>query len=108
MQGVESADLYGEFERIGEKVELVAASEEAYLEIDDDLSGDALRSRLEEAEVDDAVEERLAALRGELSGDSKLSRDSDAGALDDPDEIDVELPGDASDESTPDANETTD
>jgi phage shock protein A len=66
LRGVDSADLYGEFERLGEKVELAAAGEEAYLEIDDELSGDALRARLEEAEVDDAVEERLVAMRSEL------------------------------------------
>lgn len=71
LRGVETSDLYGEFERLGEKVELAAAGEEAYLEIDDELSGDALRARLEEAEVDDVVEERFAALRIELTADSE-------------------------------------
>lgn len=98
LRGVESADLYGEFERLGEKVELAAASEEAYLEIDDDLSGDALRTRLEEAEVDEAVEEQLAALRGELSG-LEPSGDPEASDLDVSVEIDIELPAETSTET---------
>lgn len=66
LAGVERADLYGEFERLGERVELASATEEAYLEIDGELSGESLRHRLEGAEVDEAVEERLAHLRREL------------------------------------------
>jgi phage shock protein A len=65
MRGVESADLYGEFERLGERVEMRAAAEAAYLELGDELAGDDLRRRCADAEVDYAVEARLARLREE-------------------------------------------
>jgi phage shock protein A len=56
---------YGEFERLGDRVEMCAAAEVAYLQLDDELSGDDLRRRCADAEVDAAVEARLARLREE-------------------------------------------
>jgi phage shock protein A len=80
LAGVESADLYGEFERLGERVELAAAGEAAYLEIDDELSGEGLRHRLAEAELDEAVEDGLARLRAELADAPEAAADGDAPA----------------------------
>ncbi len=65
---VESAgatNLCGEFERLGERVELRAAEENAYLRLDDELSGRDFARRAENAAIDDAVEARLEQLRAE-------------------------------------------
>ena len=75
MRGVEGADLHGEFERLGERVERRAAEEAAYLRLGDEMSGDDLKRRFEAAEVDDAVDERLARLRERL--EEGASRDDD-------------------------------
>ncbi|MDA8018144.1 MAG: PspA/IM30 family protein [Thermoanaerobaculia bacterium] len=100
LRGVESADLYGEFERLGEKVELAAADEEAFLELDGELSGDSLRSRLEDAEIDDAVEERLGALRRELSEDAESEGSRDL--------VEVEMTTEVTESSQPsDVDETS-
>lgn len=69
LRGAESADLYGEFERLGECVELRAAEENAYLRLGDELSGRDLRRRRDAGEVDDAVERRIAELKAE-TGDA--------------------------------------
>ena len=69
MRGAETANLYGEFERLGERVELQAAEQNAYLRLGDELSGDDFRRRLENDEVDDSVEKRLARLRAEVAED---------------------------------------
>ncbi len=66
MRGAEASNLHGEFERLGERVELRAAEESAYLRLGDELSGRDLRRRCETAEIDDAVEDRLAELRAEV------------------------------------------
>ncbi len=70
MRGVESANLYGEFERLGERVEMRAAAESAYLALDDEISGADLRRRCERAAVDEAVEARLARLRAEAGDET--------------------------------------
>lgn len=70
MRGVEGADLHGEFERLGERVERRAAEEAAYLRLGGEMSGDDLKRRLEAADVDDAVDERLARLREGLTADA--------------------------------------
>ncbi len=64
MQGVERVSVYGELERLSERVELRVAEQNAYFRLEDELSGDDLRRRCESAAVDDAVEQRLAGLRG--------------------------------------------
>ncbi len=58
-----ASDLYGEFERLSERVEMSAATESNYLRLDDALSGDDVRRRFEHDAIDDAVEQRLASLR---------------------------------------------
>jgi len=65
MQGADGANLMGEFERLGERVEEMAASERAYQRLDDEMSGADLKRRVEQAEVDEAVLRRLAEMRGE-------------------------------------------
>ncbi|MEM7354217.1 MAG: PspA/IM30 family protein, partial [Acidobacteriota bacterium] len=67
MRGAERSNLYGEFERLGERVELRVAEENAYLRLGDELSGDDLRRRCEKAEVDDAVDDRMERLRAEVA-----------------------------------------
>ena len=64
----EHIDLYAEFERLGERVELSAAEEVAYTELGDDLSGTELRRRLDAADLDDAVEARLDAMKRDRGG----------------------------------------
>ena len=66
LQGVQRADLYGEFDRLEARVEQTASEERAYLALDDSLRGDDVRRRFESAEVDEAVEDGLEALRREL------------------------------------------
>jgi phage shock protein A len=63
MYGVRKSNLYGEFERISERVEEQTAAERAYLKLDEQLTGDDLRRRVENAAVEDAVDERLEKLR---------------------------------------------
>lgn len=70
MRGARAADLYGELERLGERVELRAAEEAAYLELGAEISGDDLKRRFEAADVDDAVDERLAGLRASLEDEA--------------------------------------
>ncbi len=66
LKGAETTNLQGEFERLGERVELWAAEENAYLRLDDELSGRDFARRAEDAAVDDAVDSRLERLRAEL------------------------------------------
>ncbi len=70
MHGVEKSNLGGELERLGERVELWAAEEGAYLKLDDELSGNDLRRRREADAVDDAVDDRLARLRAEINSET--------------------------------------
>lgn len=58
-----ASDLYGEFERVSERVEMRAATESNYLQLDDALSGTDTRRRFEDEAIDEAVEQRLADLR---------------------------------------------
>ena len=66
LRGVEKVNLYGEFQRLGERVDRQAAEERAYLRLDDQLSGAEVRRRFEASALDDTVEDRLEALRREL------------------------------------------
>ncbi len=66
MKGAEATNLQGEFERLGERVELWAAEENAYLRLDDELTGRDFARRAENSAVDDAVDSRLERLRAEL------------------------------------------
>ena len=72
LQGAQHAGLSTEFDRLSERVELQAEEDCAYLDLDDELSGDDLRRRRDNEAVDDAVEDRLAALRAEVAGPSPL------------------------------------
>lgn len=67
MQGVQKVNLMSEFDRLGERVELQAAEETAYLDLDDELSGADVKRRFDRQAVDDAVEERMARLRQDMS-----------------------------------------
>lgn len=70
IQSVDSANLYGEFDRLGERVELRAAEEAAYLNLGSELSGDDVKRRFEADAVAGAVDDRLVRLRASLhSGD---------------------------------------
>lgn len=66
MRGARGADLGGEFERLGERVELNAAEEAAYFDLGAEISGDDLKRRFESADVEDAVDERLARLEADV------------------------------------------
>ena len=66
MRGVQKVNMMAEFERLGERVELQAAEESAYLHLDDALTGADVKRRFERQAVDDAVQERLARLRQEM------------------------------------------
>ncbi len=66
LKGAEATNLQDEFERLGERVELSAAEENAYLRLDDELTGRDFARRAENAAVDDAVDSRLEQLRAEL------------------------------------------
>ncbi len=66
LKGAEATNLQGEFDRLGERVELWAAEENAYLRLDDELTGRDFARRAENAAVDDAVDSRLEQLRAEL------------------------------------------
>lgn len=70
MRGVRSVQLMSEFDRLGERVELQAAEETAYLNLDDSLSGADIKRRFGRQAVDDAVEERLTRLRREMASPS--------------------------------------
>ncbi len=74
LKGAEATNLQGEFDRLGERVELWAAEENAYLRLDDELTGRDFARRAENAAVDDAVDSRLEQLRAELE-----ERDGGAG-----------------------------
>jgi|KBSSwiStaDraftv2_1062776.scaffolds.fasta_scaffold00004_364 phage shock protein A len=63
MSGVSEGNLYGEFERLGERVEEMAACERAYGRIDDQITGADLKRRVDEAAVNDAAEKRIDELR---------------------------------------------
>lgn len=67
LQEAGSVDLYAELERLGERVELRAEEEAAYLEIDDQLSGADLRHRLRAAEIDEVVDVQFEELHREVS-----------------------------------------
>lgn len=71
LQRSQSVDLYAEFERLGERVELRAAEESAYTELGDELSGADLRHRLDRVEIEDAVEAKLAALEGRVDAETR-------------------------------------
>ena len=66
IRSADATNLHGEFERLGERVEMWAAEENAYLRLDDQLSGRDFVRRVESAAVDDAVEARLEQLRAEV------------------------------------------
>ena len=63
MDGVRANNLYGEFDRMSERVEEQTAAERAYSRLDDELSGDDLRRRMEDSAVEDAVDERMEKLK---------------------------------------------
>jgi len=63
MSNADGRNLFGEFSRLGERVEERAAAEGAYARLDDEMSGEDLRRRVAHQAVDDAVERRLAELR---------------------------------------------
>ncbi len=67
IRGAAASNLQGEFDRLGERVELWTAEESAYLRLDDELSGRDFARRVEDAAVDDAVDARLEQLRAELA-----------------------------------------
>lgn len=67
MVGVQRANLQSEFDRISERVELQAAEERSYLQLDDELRGDHLRRRAEDSAVDDAVDDRMQKLRDKMN-----------------------------------------
>ncbi len=67
MRGVQAIHMMSEFDRLGERVELQAAEESAYLNLDDALSGADIKRRFGRQAMDDAVEERLARLRQEMA-----------------------------------------
>jgi len=71
MVGVQRANLRSEFDRIAERVELQTAAERSYWKIDEELSGDDLRRRAEDASVADAVDDRLAKLRERVKSAKK-------------------------------------
>ncbi|MEM7587281.1 MAG: PspA/IM30 family protein [Acidobacteriota bacterium] len=73
MRGVASSDLSGELDRIGERVELWAAEEGAYLKLGDELSGADLKRRYETAAIEDAVDDQLAQLRAEVAAEKAAS-----------------------------------
>lgn len=75
IQSVESTNLYGEFDRLGERVELRAAEESAYLRLGSELSGDDVKRRFEAEAVSGAVDDRLARLRASL-GSEDASEDA--------------------------------
>ncbi len=66
VSGVQKSNLYGEFERMSERVEEQTFAERAYLKLDDELTGDDLRRRVEESAVEDAVESRFEKLREKM------------------------------------------
>ena len=66
MKGAEACNLQGEFDRLGERVEMWSAEQDAYLRLDDELSGRDFARRAEKAAVDDAVDSRLERLRAEI------------------------------------------
>lgn len=70
MRRVDHSSLGAEFDRVSLRAETEAASERAYQRLDAELSGDDLKRRLENTEVDDAVDDRLAALRREMDGEA--------------------------------------
>jgi len=67
MVGVQRANLQSEFDRISERVELQAAEERSYLQLDDELRGDHLRRRAEDSAVNDAVDDRMQKLRDKMN-----------------------------------------
>ena len=71
MVGVQRANLRSEFDRIAERVELQTTAERSYWKIDEELSGDDLRRRAEDASVADAVDDRLAKLRERVKSAKK-------------------------------------
>ncbi len=66
MKGAEACNLQGEFDRLGERVEMWSAEQDAYLRLDDELNGRDFARRVEKASVDDAVDSRLEQLRAEI------------------------------------------
>lgn len=68
MRGVAHSDLQAEFDRLGDRVERLAAEDDAYLGLDAELRGDDLRRRVEEEAIDDAVEDQLSRMRTTLEG----------------------------------------
>lgn len=68
-QGMAAVDLYGEVERMSERVEQSIAAERAYFRLDAEMRGDDLKERLAASAVDEAVDERLATLRASLASE---------------------------------------
>ncbi len=71
MDGVRANNLYGEFDRMSERVEEQTAAERAYSRLDDELSGDDLRRRMEDSAVENAVDERLEKLKSSMEEEVK-------------------------------------
>ncbi len=69
MRGVESTNLYGEFDRLGERVERRAAEEAAYLKLGAEVSGDDLKRHFEAEAIDDAADDRLERLKASLEAE---------------------------------------
>lgn len=61
--GARQISLSGELDRLSDRLSSRAEEAEAYLELDDHLSGEDLRRRCSEESMAEAVEERLANLR---------------------------------------------
>ena len=74
VNGAQKSNLYGEFERMSERVEEQTFAERAYLKLDDDLTGNDLRRRVEESAVEDAVESRFEELRQDMEKTEKTGR----------------------------------
>lgn len=68
-QGVSTVDLYGELERMSDRVEQSIAADRAYFRLDAEMRGENLKERLTASEVEDAVDERLAALRTSVASE---------------------------------------
>jgi len=59
-----SLNLHGVFDRLSARIEEDAATERNYQRLDDQLSGEDVRRKIEADAVADAVEERLAKMKG--------------------------------------------
>ena len=74
MGGLRRTNLADEFDRLSDRLECRAEEAQAYLELDDQLTGEDLRQQCSSEAIDEAVEDRLAALRAEARGDGSARR----------------------------------